>query len=93
MPTINEDFYTNLHHRLKATTSWPTVYMFKFILPNDNRKMALIRQIFEQDSRFFEKTSSNGNYISVTVKIVMLTPDEVISRYRQVAEIEGVIML
>jgi len=93
MPTANEDFYTNLHHRLKETTSWPTVYMFKFILPNDNRKMALMRQIFEQDSRFFEKSSNKGNYISVTVKIVMLNPDEVISRYRQAAEIEGVIML
>jgi uncharacterized protein len=89
----NEDFYTNLHERLRANTSWPTVYMFKFILPNDNRKMALLRQIFEQDSRFFEKSSSKGNYISVTVKIVMLNPDEVISSYRQVAEIEGVIML
>jgi uncharacterized protein len=89
----NNEFYTNLHARLKANTSWPSVYMFKFILPNDNRKMALLRQIFEQDSRFFEKTSNKGNYISVTVKIVMLNPDEVISRYRQVAEIEGVMML
>jgi uncharacterized protein len=89
----NEEFYTNLHDRLKANTSWPTVYMFKFILPNDNRKMALMRQIFEEDSRFFEKTSNKGNYISVTVKIVMLNPDEVIARYKQVAEIDGVIML
>lgn len=55
--------------------------------------MAILRQIFERDSRFFEKTSNKGNYISVTVKIVMLNPDEVISRYRQVAEIEGVMML
>ncbi len=55
--------------------------------------MALLRKIFEQDSRFFEKTSSKGNYISVTVKLVMLDPDEVIAHYRKVAEIEGVMML
>lgn len=89
----SNDFYANLQQRLEVTTSWPSVYMFKFILPNDNRKMALLRQIFEEDSRFFEKTSSKGNYISVTVKIVMLNPEEVIARYRQVEAIEGIMML
>jgi uncharacterized protein len=89
----NNDFYKTLRERLQQTASWPSVYMFKFILPNDNQKMALLRKIFEQDSRFFEKTSSKGNYISVTVKLVMLDPDEVIACYRKVAEIEDVIML
>lgn len=87
------EFYENLHERLKATSEWPSVYMFKFILPNDNRKMALLRKVFEQDSRFFEKSSSKGNYISVTVKIVMMSPEEVIARYKLVAGIEGIIML
>ncbi|HHN48754.1 MAG TPA: DUF493 domain-containing protein [Bacteroidales bacterium] len=89
----NTDFYNTLRERLHQTTSWPSVYMFKFILSNDNQKMALLRKIFEQDSRFFEKTSSRGNFISVTVKLVMLDPDEVIAYYRKVAEIEGVMML
>lgn len=55
--------------------------------------MALLRKVFEQDSRFFEKSSSKGNYISVTVKIVMMSPEEVIARYKLVAGIEGIIML
>lgn len=88
----NEDFYTRLHQKLSAAESWPEVYMFKFILPNDNRKMALIRQLFEQDSRFFEKASRKGNYVSVTVKTVMLNADEVIAVYKKVSGIEGVIM-
>jgi uncharacterized protein len=88
-----DDFYTNLRNRLKATSSWPAVYMFKFILPNNNRKIALMRQIFEEDSRLFEKSSRKGNYVSITVKTVMLNPDEVIEHYRKVADIEGVIML
>ena len=88
-----EEFYTNLHNRLTATESWPAVYMFKFILPNDNRKMALLRQVFEEDSRFFEKVSSKGNYISVTIKMVVISPDEVIACYRKVDGIEGVMML
>lgn len=88
-----EEFYTNLEKHLKANSEWPSVYMFKFILPNDNRKMALLRQVFEEDSRFFEKNSRKGNYVSVTVKIVMMNPEEVISRYKQVAGIEGIIML
>jgi len=90
---ISGEFFRNLHERLKTTSEWPSVYMFKFILPNDNRKLALLRQAFEQESRFFEKTSSKGNYISVTIKMVMMNPEEVVARYKLVAEIEDIIML
>lgn len=88
----NEDFYTRLHQKLSAAESWPAVYMFKFILPNDNRKIALLRQLFDEEARFFEKASRKGSYISVTVKTVMLNPGEVIAVYKKVADIEGVIM-
>jgi len=42
---------------------------------------------------FLKKQSSKGNYISVTVKELMLDADEVLARYHKVSEIDGVIML
>jgi uncharacterized protein len=72
---------------------WPSVYMFKMIFPADNRLYAMVRDIFPDEARFFEKQSSKGNYISVTVKELMLGADEVLDRYRKISEIKGVIML
>ena len=82
----------NFHKQLK-NEPWPAVFMFKMIFPADNRIYALVRQAFPDEARFFEKQSSKGNYISITVKELMLDADEVVTRYLKVAEIEGVIML
>lgn len=72
---------------------WPAVYMFKMIFPADNRTYALVRKLFPDEARFFEKQSSKGNYVSITVKELMLGADEVVARYQSVAEVTGVIML
>jgi uncharacterized protein len=91
MPMKDENMTTFREHLERE--SWPSVYMFKMIFPADNRVYALVRNIFPDEARFFEKQSSKGNYISVTVKELMLGADEVMERYRKVSEIEGVIML
>ena len=88
-----ENLLTRLREQLAADQSWPAVYMFKLIFPADNRTYALVRGIFPDESRFFDKHSSKGNYISVTVKELMMSPEEVIERYRKGFAIEGVIML
>jgi uncharacterized protein len=90
--TESNDTYTGLLHRLKTSVSFPVVYMFKFIIPADNRRLALLQQLFEEDSRFFSKPSRNGKFLSVTIKIVMLSSEEVIGRYREAAAIEGIMM-
>jgi uncharacterized protein len=72
---------------------WPAVYMFKMIFPANNRTYAMVKGAFPDEARFFEKQSSKGKYISVTVKELMLDADEVIARYQKVSDIEGVIML
>ena len=83
---------TRFRERLEREP-WPAVYMFKMIFPASNRIYALVRREFPDEARFFEKQSSKGNYISFTVKELMLDADEVLARYHKVAEIEGVIML
>lgn len=67
--------------------------MFKFIITADNRKMALVEAKFSDEATIEQKESSTGKYMSITVKEVMLSPEDVIAKYQDVATIEGVMAL
>lgn len=91
---MDEDFFNRLKERLKEDTSWPSVYMFKFIVPSDNQKIAQVEQLFNsEESTISLRASRNGKYTSVTAKELMLDPQRVIDRYKEAAEIEGIIAL
>lgn len=87
MDTQNFD---NLRNQLNNNYSWPSVYMFKFIAPADNRIFAMLHDLFSPSAEITNRHSSGGKYMSITVKEMMLSADEVIERYRKVSEIEGV---
>jgi putative lipoic acid-binding regulatory protein len=63
--------------------------MFKFIIPADNRKIALVEAKFSDEAIITQKESSNGKYISITIKEVMLDADSIISKYKEMEGIEG----
>jgi putative lipoic acid-binding regulatory protein len=73
--------------------SWPAVYMFKFIVPSDNHKIALVESFFEDDAELNHQPSSNGKYTSITIRQVMLDADSIIEVYKKAAAIEGIISL
>ncbi len=77
----------------ESISSFPYVYMFKFIIKSDNKTMALVEVIFDNDADIIQKQSTKGNYISITVKQVVMNVDEIISIYEKAAEIEGVMSL
>ena len=56
---------------------------------------SLLRDIFKASNADFKiKTSKNGKYTSVSVKIVAKNPDLIIENYKKVADrIENVILL
>jgi putative lipoic acid-binding regulatory protein len=87
------DPFVKLKEQLEKESSWPLVYMFKFIIPADNKKLALVQNLFSSEAVISEKTSGKGNYISITVKEVMLDADSIISVYLLASKIEGVISL
>lgn len=89
----NEDIFNNLREKLSKDKNWPQVYMFKFIISADNRKMALVEAKFSDEAQIHQKESSSGKYISITVKEVMLNPEMVIEKYKEVGTIEGVMSL
>jgi putative lipoic acid-binding regulatory protein len=85
--------FKKLQEQLEKDFSWPLVYMFKFIIPADNQKLARLENLFSAEAVLNQKSSEKGNYISITVKEVMLDAAAVIEVYKQAAKIEGVIAL
>jgi|APLak6261679142_1056127.scaffolds.fasta_scaffold00127_15 putative lipoic acid-binding regulatory protein len=77
----------------ESITSFPYIYMFKFIIKADNKTMALVEVIFDDDADIIQKQSTKGNFISITVKQVVMNVDEIIAIYEKAAEIEGVMSL
>lgn len=72
---------------------WPRLYLFKFISPSDNHKIALITNMFDEVSDINIRPSSKGTYTSISIKEVMMSADRVIELYEEAAKIEGVIIL
>ncbi len=93
MGEVNEEFLRSLENKLNETTEWPSVYMFKFIVPADNRKIALVESMFGEGAQISMNESRGGKYISITIKVVMLNAIEVVEKYRSAASIEGLIAL
>jgi len=89
-----EDFYNRLREQLEADTTWPSEYLYKFIIPSNLEKIAEIEGIFNgTGAKISTRDSSKGNYTSLSIKVTMDSPDAVIEKYLQVSEVEGVISL
>ena len=86
---MKED-YKDFIEKLESQHTWPSVYMFKFIVQKD--KQEELERIFESDD-VESRESSAGKYISIPVKKVIRNSQEVIDIYEEVNKIEGVIAL
>lgn len=89
-----EDFYKNLKVKLEETTTFPTKYMFKFIIPTDKNKLDGIENMFNHLGAVINtKKSKSAKYTSVTIIVMMKSVKEIIEKYTEVDTIEGVISL
>ncbi|HET8885099.1 MAG TPA: DUF493 family protein [Salinimicrobium sp.] len=90
-----EEFYAKLKIQLEETSSWPTTYLFKFIVPSEESKILQIENTFNNMGAVItKKLSGKGNYTSVSINVIMEGPDAVIAKYREIGDsVEGVISL
>jgi putative lipoic acid-binding regulatory protein len=86
------DQYDKLRELLE-TLEYPSVYLFKFIIKKDPAKVIDIKRCFSESAEFQTHESKNGNYVSVSIKEMMLTSEAIIDRYKDVSKIENVITL
>jgi len=92
--TKTEEFYKRLKTHLEGDTSWPSVYLYKFIVPASLEKIAEIEAIFDNtNANISTRDSSKGTYTSLSIKVKMDSPDSVIKKYIEVSKVEGVISL
>jgi putative lipoic acid-binding regulatory protein len=87
------DFYTSLKLKLEDQSTWPNLYVFKFIVPADNEHVARVMELFSPEAEITSRESSKGKYISITGREVMIDAESVINRYKEAEKINGIIAL
>lgn len=89
-----EDFYTKLRALLIETTTFPTEYLYKFIIPSNKDTQKQLENMFNYTGAVIKsKKSKNGKYTSFSIRLVAKNVDEIIAKYKEVSKIEGVISL
>lgn len=90
----SEAFYVKLKQSLEETTTFPTQYLYKFIVPNESEKIEQIEDVFNHLGAVINtKTSRKGTYTSVSIQVIMQSSDHVIEKYKEAAQVEGIISL
>jgi hypothetical protein len=87
-----DDPYKKLRELLQEQ-NYPSIYLYKFIVKQDAQKIQEIKQCFGESAEFATKPSSNGKYISISIKEMMLNTEDIINRYKAVSKIDNVIKL
>ncbi len=90
---MDQEKYNQLRDQLIESTQWPSLYMFKFIIPNKDEKLDAVKAVFPKGTQFAFKTSKDMRYLSITVKITMKDADAVIAIYEQTKHIEGLLAI
>jgi len=70
--------------------TWPADYLFKFIVTKDYKDELLSTL---GGHKAIEKPSSKGKYVSVSLRIMMHSSDEVMALYTKVSKVKTVISL
>jgi hypothetical protein len=87
---MDENWINSFREKLDQHYTWPSLYVFKFIVPAG--KEDEVKQLFPFHTTL-EKSSKQGNYKSVTAEMMMPSGDAVLSIYIQASKIEGIVAL
>ncbi|MEO6305725.1 MAG: DUF493 family protein [Bacteroidia bacterium] len=90
---MTEEELAKFKEKILETTSFPSVYMFKFIVPSDNRNIALVENLFDAETDIHTKESGNGKYTSITGMQVAVNVEEIMEVYRKASTIKGIMFL
>ena len=68
--------------------------MFKFVVKSEALHLETLKSYFNgKQAEFFEKLSSKNTFTSLTIKVKMKSADAVISIYKKVSLLEGIMAL
>lgn len=87
---MDQEWLKSFREKLDQHYAWPSLYMFKFIVPAGKEED--VKRLFPRHTSS-EKHSKEGKYTSVTVQMMMPSSDAVVNVYEQASAIEGLIAL
>lgn len=90
---MTEEELQKFKEKLVESTTFPSVYMYKFIVPSENRSIALVENLFEPETDIHTKESGNGKYTSITGMQVVVNVEEIMEVYKKASKIEGIMFL
>jgi uncharacterized protein len=94
MDKNTEEFYERLKEELRTTSLWPSLYLYKFIVPTDATKIIAVENEFDNMGAVITTVQSkNGNFTSISVNVQMTSPEHVVEKYLAVSVIDGIISL
>ncbi len=94
MDKKTEEFYERLRLELDESNTWPAEYLYKFIVPSDREKIERVERAFDDMGAVIDtRQSKTGKYTSISVNVPMHSAEHVISKYKHVSDIEGIISL
>jgi uncharacterized protein len=80
--------------KLKEQMSFPSEYIFKFIVPNEPEKVNHIYALFDQQTAIItHRLSKTERFFSFTIKELMLDAESIIEKYKLAKSVEGIISL
>ncbi|KGK29595.1 DUF493 family protein [Cellulophaga sp. E6(2014)] len=89
-----KEFYDKLKERLVETSTFPTTYLYKFIVPTAGTGVKEIESAFDDtDAVVINKLSKNGKFTSVSISLRLESAEAIIAYYKKVAGVEGLISL
>ena len=89
-----EKFYSRFSDQLSQSQSWPGIYLFKFIVKSESDTLSKLKSIFlEKDAMFNEKKSAKKKFTSLSVKVNLNSPEDVIEIYKTCSKLKGIIAL
>jgi putative lipoic acid-binding regulatory protein len=83
-----------LKEELRTTSNWPSIYLYKFIVPTETSKIIAVEEAFNNMGAVINTVQSKtGKFTSVSVNVNMESPEHVVEKYQEVSTIEGIISL
>ena len=89
-----EKFYSRFSDQLSHSQSWPGIYLFKFIVKSESDNLSKLKSIFsKKDAMLSEKKSAKKKFTSLSVKVNLNSPEDVIEIYKTCSKLKGIIAL
>jgi len=85
--------YGKLMELLVRDFTWPTDYMFKFIVPFEAENLTLLKSFFSKEAKIDHKESKSGKYISFSAVQKFDDPMDIIDIYKKAEAIKKIVSL